>query len=304
MKILVTGASGLVGSNLSRRLWQAGHEVIELRRHSGTATPQPTWHVEAGRIDLAPAGPLDAVVHLAGENIAQRWTPEAMARIRDSRVEGTRLLSEALAGFAQPPRVLVCASATGFYGDRGEEVLDEHSARGRGFLADVCRDWEAATAPASRRGLRVATVRLGVVLASQGGALAKMLPTFRLGLGGPLGSGRQYWSWITLDDLLEVFVRLVEDATLSGAFNAVAPHTVTNREFTAALARALGRPAVLPVPAFALRMMMGGMADEALLASARVKPARLVEAGFRFQFPELGAALHHLLRKGGEAASS
>lgn len=304
MKILITGASGLVGSNLSQRLRKAGHEVIELRRRRGATAAEPTWEVEAGRIDLAPAGPLDAVVHLAGENIAQRWTPEAMARIRNSRVEGTRILSEALVGLPQPPRVLVCASAIGFYGDRGEEGLDEQSAPGHGFLADVCRDWEAATTPAIRRGIRVATVRLGVVLASQGGALGKMLPSFRLGLGGPLGSGRQYWSWITLHDLLEVFVRLVEDATLSGPINAVTPNPVTNREFTVTLARVLARPAALPVPAFALRIMMGRMADEALLASARVKPARLLEAGFRFQFPELGAALHHLWRERGEAAAS
>lgn len=259
---------------------------------------QATWDPEANQIDLGGAGPFEAVVHLAGENIAQRWTPAAKTRIRDSRVRGTRLLCDALAALPTPPRVLLCASATGYYGDRGEEWLDEDSVPGDGFLAEVCRDWEAAMTPISRLGCRVVWLRLGVVLSLHGGAFAKMLPAFRFGLGGRFGHGRQYWSWITLDDLLSAILRALTDESMTGPINAVSPHPVTNREFTAALGAALRRPALLPVPALAVRLLLGEMGEAALLASARVRPARLEKGGFVFQFPELGAALRHLLSAG------
>lgn len=298
MNVLVSGASGLVGSALVPRLVAGGHRVIELRRSSaGAAVAQATWDVAAGRIDLSQASPLDAVVHLAGESIAQRWTPAAQARIRDSRVRGTRLLCEALAALPQPPRVFVSASATGFYGDRGDETLDEQSAPGTGFLADVCRDWEAAAEPAQERGLRVVHLRFGVVLAPKGGALAKMLPAFRLGLGGPVGTGRQWWSWIALDDLVGAISQALTDDKLRGPVNAVSPHSVTNREFARTLGRVLGRPSFMPLPVFAVKKLLGEMGREALLASARVRPAKLLESGFQFQFPELRAALEHLLAK-------
>ena len=232
MNILVTGATGLVGTALVSRLKGSGHSVVPLRRTAVSSGSGPTWNPESGQVHLDAAGSLDAVVHLAGENIAQRWTPAAKARIRASRVNATRLLSEALARAPQPPRALVCASATGIYGDRGAEVLDEHSDPGTGFLAEVCQAWEAATAPARDRGIRVVHLRLGIVLARQGGALARMLPLFRLGLGGRLGSGRQYWSWITLEDLVRVVELALLDGALSGAVNAVAPEAATNAGFT------------------------------------------------------------------------
>jgi uncharacterized protein len=297
MKVLLTGASGLVGRALAPRLVAEGHSVVALRRRPlGGPGVQATWNPEAGQIDLSQSGPLDAVIHLAGETIAQRWTEAAKARIRDSRVRGTRLLCEALAGLPHLPRALVCASATGFYGDRGEEVLDEESPPGVGFLAGICRDWEAATAPALAHGVRVVHLRLGVVLAAQGGALARMLPVFRLGWGGPLGSGRQHWSWIEIGDLASAFQHVLKHEELSGPINAVAPNPVTNREFARTLAVTLGRPAILPVPAWAVKLLLGEMGEEALLASARVTPRKLKQTGFVFAFPELASALRQALR--------
>jgi uncharacterized protein (TIGR01777 family) len=295
-QILVTGASGLVGSALFPLLETSGHRVIKLVRTStSTSLAAATWNPNAGQINLSRAGNLDAVVHLAGETIAQRWTPGAMRRIRDSRVEGTRLLSEALATMPTPPRVLVCASATGFYGDRGEEWLDEKSGAGRGFLADVCQEWERAADPVRERGIRVVHLRIGIVLTPKGGALARMLPPFRFGLGGPIADGRAYWSWIALDDLLEVIQRALADAALQGPVNVVSPNPVTNAEFTRILGRVLKRPAILPVPRFAVELFFGEMGREAILSSFRVKPSKLMEAGFHFRFPELGPALRHLL---------
>jgi uncharacterized protein len=295
MNILVTGAGGLIGTALVSRLNGSGHAVVPLRRTPARTDSGPTWDPACGRVHLDPAFPLDAVVHLAGENIAQRWTPTAKTRIRASRVDATRVLSEALARAPQPPRTLLCASATGFYGDRGAELLDESSNPGTGFLAEVCQAWEAATTPARQRGIRVVHLRLGIVLARQGGALAKMVPMFRLGLGGRLGSGQQYWSWITLDDVLRVVDHALLDSGLSGAVNTVAPKAATNACFTAALSRALHRPAFLPVPALLVRAAFGEMGREALLASCRVRPARLLQAGFSFRFPALEAAFSHLL---------
>jgi len=298
MNILVTGAGGFIGTTVVSRLTECGHRVVPLRRTAASSEAGPTWNPETGQVHLAPAFPLDAVVHLAGENIAQRWTAGAKARIRASRVEATRLLSEGLARASHPPKVLVCASAIGFYGDRGEEVLDEDSPPGTGFLAEVCQAWEAATMPARQRGIRVVHLRLGIVLARQGGALAKMLPAFRFGLGGRLGSGRQYWSWITLEDVVRVVELALLDGRLSGAANTVAPEAVTNAGFTATLSRALHRPAFLPVPALLVRAAFGEMGRETLLASARVRPARLLGAGFKFRFPDLGTAFRHLLGAG------
>jgi uncharacterized protein len=299
MNILVTGASGLIGTALLSRLRREGHQVVPLRRAAASEDSGPVWSPENGQVRLDGLSPLDAVVHLAGENIAQRWTPASKARIRASRVDATRLLSQALARLPQPPRVLVCASATGFYGDRGDEVLNEESNPGAGFLAEVCQAWETAAAPARDRGVRVVHLRLGMVLARQGGALARMLPVFRFGLGGRLGSGRQWWSWAALEDVLRVVERALLDERLSGVFNTVAPGTVTNADFTAALARALYRPAFLAVPAWALQTIFGEMGREVLLASARVQPARLLDAGFVFLHHDLDAALSHLLRADG-----
>ena len=296
MNILITGASGFIGSALVSRLTLNGHHCIPLRRGSTVANETgPTWDPASGLIRLEAAGPLDAVIHLAGENIAQRWTAAAKARIRSSRVDATRLLCEALARLPQPPRVLVSASATGYYGDRGDEVLVEDSSPGNGFLAEVCQAWEAAAEPARLHGIRVVYLRLGLVLAHNGGALAKMLPAFRLGFGGRLGSGRQFWSWICLEDLLRVIELAVGDQSLSGVVNAVSPAAVTNAHFTRVLAQAVRRPALVPVPAIVVKLLFGEMGRDALLGSARVRPARLIESGFAFRFPELEAALNHAL---------
>jgi hypothetical protein len=293
LSILVTGASGFVGKAVASRLTEQGHRVVPLRRTVGASEAGPTWNPATGQIRLESAGPLDAVIHLSGENIAQRWTQAAKARIRASRVDATRLLCEALIRLPQPPRVLVCASATGFYGNRGNEVLDEGSAPGTGFLPEVCQAWEAAADAVRQRGIRVVHLRLGIVLARHGGALAKMLPAFRIGLGGRLGTGRQFWSWIALEDLQRVVERTLDDDTLSGPVNAVSPEPATNAYFTEALALALSRPAILPVPGFAVRLVFGEMGREALLASARVQPVRLLERGFAFDFGALGEALNH-----------
>jgi uncharacterized protein (TIGR01777 family) len=295
-QILITGASGLVGSALVSALEKRGHRVIRLARSPTPDTRgKATWNPDTGQIDLSHTGNLDAVVHLAGEPIAKRWTPEVKRRIRDSRVKGTRLLSEALARLPVPPKVLISASATGWYGDRGQEWLDETTDPGRGFLAETCREWETATGAARDAGVRVAQLRVGLVLSAKGGALAKMLPVFRLGLGGRLGDGRAWWSWIVLDDLLEVIQHALANKALHGPVNTVSPNPVSNAEFTKTLGRILHRPTLFPVPRFAVEMLFGEMGREAMLASFRVKPVKLVEAGFPFRFPELDAALRHLL---------
>lgn len=296
MNILLTGASGLVGTALQARLTAAGHRVVPLRRGGGAA--QPSWDLAAGRIDLAPAGPLDAVVHLAGETVAQRWTSSARARIRDSRVTGTRLLAEALARLPAPPRVLVAASATGFYGSHGEAWVDEASPAGQGFLADVARAWEGAAEPARAAGVRVVHTRLGIVLSRRGGALAKMLPIFRLGLGGPVGHGRQYWSWVALEDVVSVLARALTAEDWRGPINVVAPAPVTSREFARVLGRVLRRPAFLPVPGLAVRAMFGEMGRETLLGGARVRPGFLLQRSFPFEYPDLEQALRAELSPG------
>jgi len=302
MRIAVSGSTGLVGSEVVTVLSAGGHEVVRLiRRAPATGEMAVRWDPEAGVIEAGGLEGFDAVVHLAGENVGTgRWTAARKAAIRDSRVNGTRFLCDALAGLARPPKTLVCASAVGYYGDRGEERLTEESPPGTGFLAEVCREWEAASAPAARKGIRVVALRIGMVLSPKGGALARMLPLFRAGLGGVIGGGRQYVSWVALDDLPHIILHALQRDDLSGPVNAVAPRPVTNREFTETLGTALSRPTPLPVPAFALRLAVGGeMADALLLASARVIPRRLEETGYRFRFAELSAALRHLFGKGG-----
>jgi uncharacterized protein (TIGR01777 family) len=296
MKAAISGASGLIGSALRASLARGGHEVSALVRRAPRGADEIAWDPQRGTIDAGRLEGLDAVVHLAGEGIASgRWSAARMERIRSSRERGTALVAGAVARLARKPRVLLCASAIGYYGDRGEEWLDESSSQGRGFLAGVCAAWEAAADPARAAGVRVVHLRFGVVLSAAGGALARMLLPFRLGVGGRLGSGRQYMSWITLDDALAALQRVLASEELRGAVNAVSPGPVTNAEFTAALGRALHRPAVLPVPAFALRLALGGLADEALLASARVRPRVLEAAGHAFLHPQLDGALQHVL---------
>jgi uncharacterized protein (TIGR01777 family) len=298
MKVLVTGASGLVGSALVPFLAKEGHFVVRLVRSvRAPGHSEVAWDPERGTIDLDALEGIDAAVHLAGESIAARpWTAEGKRRIRDSRVGGTRLLCESFSRLDRPPKTLVCASAVGYYGDRGHEMLREDSPPGTGFLAQVCREWEAASDAAARKGIRVVRLRIGMVLSPKGGALARMLGIFRAGLGGRVGSGEQYMSWIALDDLVGVVDHAIRTASLEGPVNAVSPRPVTNREFAKTLARVLGRPAVLPVPAFAVRLVLGEMADELLLASSRVAPERLLLSGYAFRYPELEGALRHMLR--------
>lgn len=294
MHVAVSGASGLIGSTLVPLLTSAGHQVTRLvRRPAGEG--EATWNPASG-LDLTALDGLDAVVHLAGENIAAaRWTAAAKQRIRESRVQGTRFLCEALATAPRVPKVLVCASAIGFYGDRGAEELTEESAAGSGFLAEVVRDWEAAAGPARDAGIRVVNLRFGVILSRKGGALAKMLLPFKLGAGGRVGDGRQYWSWISIDDAAGAIQHALLTEGLSGPVNAVAPQPVTNAEFTKTLGRLLRRPTLLPMPAFAARLALGEMADDLLLASARVIPRQLERTGYVFRQPTLEAALRHVL---------
>jgi uncharacterized protein (TIGR01777 family) len=297
--ILVSGSHGLIGSALVRALSSGGDRVVPLVRPASAPAPQGlVWDPATGRIDAGGLEGLDAVVHLAGENIAGgRWTAARRDRIRRSRIDGTALLAGTLARLARPPRVFVCASAVGYYGDRGDEVLHEDSGSGAGFLADLCRDWEAAASPARAAGIRVVYARSGTVLSAAGGMLPRVLPLFRLGLGGVLGSGAQYLSWIALADHIGALQYILGADGIAGPVNLVAPHAVTNREFTRALGRALRRPTPLPVPAAALRLAFGRLADEALLASTRVEPARLLASGYRFRYPDLGAALAALLHR-------
>lgn len=297
MIIAVTGSSGLIGSALMHALEADGHLVRPVvRRPPNEGKHEIRWDPAGGMIDAAEFPDVDAVVHLAGENLAaHRWTPAFKQKILDSRVRSTTLLCQTLAGLASKPAVLVSASAIGYYGNRGAEPLDESSQPGSGFLADVCRQWEAAATPARDASIRVVNLRTGFVLSKAGGGLAKMLTPFRLGLGGVIGSGHQYMSWIVLDDLVRVIQFALSAAALNGPVNAVAPTPVTNREFTKTLGRVLNRPTVLPMPAFAARLAFGEMADEMLLGGARVEPRALSAARFEFTYPQLEPALCHIL---------
>lgn len=297
MNVVVSGATGLVGSALVPFLTAAGHRVARLTRRRGDAADHIFWDPQSGTLGAGALERFDAVVHLAGENIGSRWTRRKKQAILDSRVKGTALLAQRLADVDDRPRTLVCASAMGFYGDRGDEVLDESSAPGTGFLARVCREWEAAAEPARQRGIRVVNLRFGIVLTPRGGPLARMLPPFRIGVGGTIGSGNQYISWIAIDDAVDVIHHSLTDASLRGPVNAVAPTPVTNREFTHTLGRVLGRPTVMPLPAFAARALFGEMGEATVLASARVQPGELLKRGYSFHYPELEGALRHLLER-------
>jgi uncharacterized protein len=297
VNVAISGARGLIGAALIASLQAGGHRAIPLVRRA----PRPgedalRWDPASGTI--TPAGPsvADAIVHLAGDSVmGLRWTADKKRRIRESRTIATRLLVQTLTRLAKPPAVLVCASGVGYYGSRGDEVLSEESRPGTGFLADLAREWEAATATAIAQGIRVVNLRLGVVLSAHGGALAKMLTPFRLGLGGVIGDGAQWMSWIALDDVTGAIRHALTTDALRGPVNAVAPAPVTNAEFTRTLGRALGRPTLVPLPAFAARLALGEMADELLLASQRVVPARLQASGYRFRYPTLEDALRAVL---------
>lgn len=295
MQVAITGSTGLIGEGLVSALRAGGHRVVRLvRRAPGNG--EVFWDPGAGKIDSAGLAGIDAAVNLAGDNIAAgRWNADKKRSIFESRVNGTRLLCEALADLHPKPKTLVSASAIGYYGDRGSRVLGETDAPGNDFLSKVCREWEAATMPAADRGIRVVLARIGAVLTPSGGALAKMLMPFKLGLGGRIGSGTQYMSWISLEDAVNAIVFALENENLDGPVNVTAPQPVTNAVFTKTLGSVLGRPTLLPMPAFAARAVLGEMADALLLSSARVQPGRLEQEGFKFKHPSLEAALKDML---------
>ncbi|MBC7965056.1 MAG: TIGR01777 family protein [Fuerstia sp.] len=293
--VAITGASGMVGTALAAVLREAGHSPVSITRKASSADGI-VWDPASGLKDPSRLATVDTVVHLAGENIAAgRWTAALKDRIRRSRVEGTRSLVKSIAVAGQRPKTLVCASATGYYGERGDTVLDESAAAGKSFLADVCREWEHEAQAATELGLRVVNVRIGVVLSPKGGALAKMLLPFKLGAGGVIGSGKQYWSWIGLHDLVRSIAFCIENDAVSGPVNAVSPNAMTNRDFTKGVGRALHRPTLFPLPAFMAKLVLGEMADELLLSSTRVTPKKLQDYGFQFDYPELVACLQHEL---------
>jgi uncharacterized protein (TIGR01777 family) len=296
MTVLVSGSSGLVGSALIPHLEASGHRVLRLVRTSPKSDLERRWDPETGELAAADLEGIQAVVHLAGENIASgRWNEAKKNRIRSSREDGTRLLAQGLAKLQTPPGVLISASAIGYYGNRGEEILNEESPPGADFLAETCIAWENAARPAADAGVRTVYVRIGIVLSADGGALAKMLFPFRMGVGGVIGSGDQYMSWISLSDLAGIINHALNTETLEGPVNAVSPAPVTNREFTKTLGGALSRPTLFPMPSFAARLAFGEMADALLLSSTRVLPARLQETGYVFQHPKLDGALRHVL---------
>jgi uncharacterized protein (TIGR01777 family) len=294
-RVVISGASGLIGSALVPSLESPGHEVTRLVRRKPRNAKELQW------VPTSPIPPdlfsgFDAVIHLSGENVAGRWTEQKKCRIRESRIFTTDFLALALAKTERKPGTFICASAIGYYGNRGDEVLTEDSLSGEGFFSEVCREWEFATGPAGDAGVRVVNLRTGIVLSREGGALKQMLLPFRLGLGGRIGDGQQWWSWIHIADLVSAVHHVLQNDSLRGPVNMTAPNPVTNAEFTSALAEVLKRPARLPMPAFALRFLFGELADEGLLASARVVPRKLLGGGFQFQCPDLTSALRDLLR--------
>ncbi len=280
MQIAVTGSSGLIGTALTRGLAAAGHDVVRLIRRGPAGPGEALWNVETGAIDEGALQDVGAIVHLAGETIGQRWSPQVKQRVLDSRVDGTRLVAETAARLPGKP-VVLCASAIGFYGPRGDEELDESSTRGTGFLADVVGAWEAAAEPARAAGLRTVHMRHGLVLSRRGGALQRLLLPFKFGVGGRVGNGRQWWSWVSLDDTVAAYLFALEQP-LEGPVNVTAPQPVTNREFVKALGRAVHRPTVFPLPSFAVKAAFGQMGEEMLLSGQRVVPAKLEASGFTF----------------------
>ena len=293
--VAITGGSGMVGTALGAKLRQAGHNSLSITRKT-TCSDSIQWDATTGLKDPSQLENVDTIVHLAGENIAaDRWTAAVKDRIRRSRIEGTRSLVKSIAAVQQRPKTLVCASAIGYYGERGETILDEDAVAGTGFLADLCRDWEHEAYAASELGLRVVTVRIGVVLSPKGGALAKMLLPFKMGAGGIIGSGKQYWSWIGLHDLVRMIAFCVENESVNGAVNGVSPNPMTNHDFTKGVGTALHRPTIFPMPAFVARLVLGEMANDLLLSSTRVIPRKLQDHGFRFDYPELVGCLENEL---------
>ena len=296
MKILISGASGLIGSALKTALSARGDRVLSLTRRNTHNTDEITWDPSSDTLDPSRLTNIDGIIHLAGENIAsRRWTAAQKARIRDSRVQGTTLLAQALASISPPPKVFISASAIGYYGNRNDEILTEDSPPGEGFLPDVSIAWENAAKLATEAGIRTVHPRIGIVLSPTGGALGKMLLPFKLGLGGIIGSGNQYMSWITLDDLISLFLFAIDNESISGAINAVSPTPVTNREFTKTLGRVLSRPTIFPLPAFAAKLALGEMADALLLASTRVISSRLGNTSFSFAHPHHEPALRQMI---------
>jgi len=292
MKILVSGSHGLVGKALINSLTADGHDILRLVRNKPSSAAEVEWQPSQARLDAANLEALDAVVHLAGESIASgRWSDEKKRTIRDSRVKGTSLLSETLARLSQPPSVFVSASAIGYYGNRGDELLTEDSAAGDDFLANVCVEWENATIPAIEKGIRTVHARFGIILDAHEGALAKMLTPFRMGVGGRIGNGKQWMSWIAIDDVVNGLKFVISDNAIRGPVNFVAPNPVTNAEFTKTLGRVLSKPTLFPVPEFGVRLAFGEMGEALLLSSQRVKPGVLKQ----FDWPTIDAALRHLL---------
>ena len=295
MKVAVTGSSGLIGSSLVSFLSEKSVTVSKILREN-TKDDDISWKPEDGDWDSAFTGGVDGIVHLAGENIASgKWTRKKKEKIRNSRIEGTTRLCEHILKLPTPPSVLVCASAIGYYGNRGVEFLNEGSSRGSGFLPDVCLGWEEAAESVSKAGIRVVNVRFGIVLSKDGGALAKMMTPFKIGMGGKIGSGTQYMSWIAMDDVTSAIYHTLITESLKGPVNVTAPNPVTNKEFTNTLGEVLKRPAVVPIPAFAAKLAFGEMANDLLLASTNVAPKRLSDSGYEFQYPKLEPALKHVL---------
>jgi uncharacterized protein len=295
-RILVSGVSGPIGAALLPPLKTRGYEVIRLVRGAATGENQISWDPGKAIAPESVSG-FDAVIHLAGESIVGRWTDEKKRKIRVSRVVGTTALAEALAQAKDKPQVFACSSAIGFYGDRGKEVLNEESAHGAGFLPDVCREWEAATLSAIEAGIRTVQMRTGVVLSPKGGALGKMLTPFKMGLGGRIGDGQQWMSWIDVEDMVGAIHHVLKSDLLQGPVNMVAPKPVTNEEFTKTLASVLSRPAIFPVPAFVVRLAFGEMGETVLLGSQRVEPTQLVMSGYPFRFSNLRASLENILKR-------
>ncbi len=296
MDVLVSGSTGLIGTALVPALEERGHRVVRLTRSGGGGQDSVRWDPMNGTIEGDRLEGIDAVVHLAGESIASgRWTAQKKARILESRKQGTRLVAGAIAGLRTPPRVMVSTSAIGYYGDRGNELLRETSPPGDLFLSRVCVEWESAADPAREAGIRVVHPRIGIVLSAKGGAFKQTLPIFKLGLGGKVGSGKQYWSWVSLDDVVGAMIHAIDDDSLEGPVNVVAPDAPTNAEYTKVLGRVLNRPTIFPLPAPAAKLMLGEVADELLLPSTRVEPARLKETGYDYRHPELEGTFRHLL---------